>query len=86
MLTPKAVLQNADDAVELFSRVQAGRQQVGVYCLLPVQRGGLLGGSWWQGTMLHATGMQQAMYMRNCARQDAVVQQILAVPCRQAHV
>lgn len=80
------MLQNADDAVELLRLLQAGREQVCVYGLLPVQRGGVLGGSWWQGTMLHETGMQQAMYMRSCARQDAVVQQILAVPCRHAHV
>ena len=56
-----------------------GREQVCMYGLLPVQRGGVLGGSWWQGTMLHEKSMQQAVTMHAKLRHDTVVQQIHAV-------
>lgn len=72
-------LQSAMDAAETLRLVHQGREQVCMYGLLPVQRGGVLGGSWWQGTMLHEKSMQQAVTMHAKLRHDTVVQQIHAV-------
>ncbi len=75
------MLQSASDVAETLRLVQKGREQVCMYGLLPVHRGGALGGSWWQGTMLHETSMQQAMHLHAKSRHDTVVQQIHAVTC-----
>ncbi|KAL0051145.1 hypothetical protein WJX82_002690 [Trebouxia sp. C0006] len=56
-----ATFQSASDAAEILRLVHQGREQVCLYGLLPVQRGGVLDGSWWQGTMLHEKSMQQAI-------------------------
>ncbi|DBA81627.1 TPA: hypothetical protein ACH3X1_007382 [Trebouxia sp. C0004] len=76
-----AAFQSARDVAETLRLVQKGRQQVCMYGLLPVHRGGALGGSWWQGTMLHDTSMQQAMHLHAKLRHNTVVQQIHAVTC-----
>jgi hypothetical protein len=73
------MLQSASDAAEILRLVHQGREQVCLYGLLPVQRGGVLDGSWWQGTMLHEKSMQQAVSFQAKFRHDTVVQQIHAV-------
>ncbi len=80
------MLQSASDAAETLRLVHQGREQVCMYGLLPVQRGGVLAGSWWQGTMLHEKSMQHAMQLHATLRHDTVVQQILAVTCCQAEI
>ncbi|KAA6426828.1 MAG: Vacuolar sorting-associated [Trebouxia sp. A1-2] len=76
-----ATFESASDAAETLRLVHQGREQVCMYGLLPVQRGGVLGGRWWQGTMLHEKSVQQAMAMHATLRHDTIVQQIHAVTC-----
>lgn len=79
------MLQSSSDAAEVTRLFKNGNEQVCSYGLLPVLRGGCLGSSFWQGSLLHDPSVRRRMRADSLARHQAMVQQVVALPCRQTY-
>ena len=74
-------MQSAMDADDVLRLVEKGRKLVNWYGLLPVLRGGCLGSSWWQASLLQDPSMQQRMQSQAVSRRAVLLQQAQTLRC-----